>query len=92
LAGKMVTVLTLGDRLSMGDPLSMEGSSVARRRGTRVIFDVKMSVLYSRLSAYMHYIIGRLNFIAWYLKSCMGSGLPATDEENLRSIVLNSPY
>ena len=40
----------------------------------------------------MHYIIGRLNFIAWYLKSCMGSDLPATDEENLPVIVLNSPY
>jgi hypothetical protein len=47
---------------------------------------------FSRLSVYMHYIIGRLNFIAWYLKSCMGSNLPATDEENLRVIVLNSPY
>jgi hypothetical protein len=27
------------------DPLSMEGFAVARRRGIRVIFDVKMSVL-----------------------------------------------
>jgi hypothetical protein len=41
----MVTVLSLGDRLSMGDPLSMEGFSVARRRGIRAIFDVKMNVL-----------------------------------------------
>jgi hypothetical protein len=82
LAGKMVTVLSLGDLLSMGDPLSMEGSSLARRRGIRVIFDVKMNVLLP--SVYVHCIIGRLNFIAWYLKSCMGSGLPATDEENLR--------
>jgi hypothetical protein len=45
LAGKMVTVLTLGDPVSMGDPLSMEGFAVARRRGIRVIFDVKMNVL-----------------------------------------------
>jgi hypothetical protein len=74
LAGKMVTVLTLGDRISMGDPLSMEGSSVARR-GDRVIFDAKMSVLYSFVCIHALHYIGRLNFIAWYLKSCMGSNL-----------------
>ena len=34
-----------GRPIIYGDPLSMEGSAVARRRGIRVIFDVKMSVL-----------------------------------------------
>jgi hypothetical protein len=69
----------------------MEGFAVARRRGFGWFLTWKW-VYFSRLSVYMHYIIGRLNFIAWYLKSCMGSDLPATDEENLRVVVLNSPY